>query len=156
MKTIKLLTILIAFSSFHLANAATATAPMQVTATVDPKCTITISDIAFGTVQLNSTNPSVMSSFTAQCTNGTTYNISFDGGLNASSYGYRLKHATLSEYLSYTLTIPSTGPVNPNQTAYSGTGNGSLSSVIIQGSLNTSANVTPGKFSDTVTVTVTY
>jgi spore coat protein U-like protein len=161
MNKIKLLIALAILPAFNLANASTATAPMQVTATVDPKCTISANNMDFGSIQLNSTSVILTTMLSAQCTNGTTYSVSFDAGVNANSGGYRLKHATLSQYLSYTLTTQSNQPINPNQIFYNGTGTGTGSgttptTIFIQGSLNTSANVTPGKFSDTLTVTVTY
>lgn len=164
MKKIKLLAAILALSTFNIANAATASAPMQVTATVEPKCNISATNMNFGTIQLGEGAPIGNSSVTVECTKGTPYSIAFNGGLNSPllSTVYRLKHATLNEYLEYMLSIPNQVIISPNQTSISGTGNGIGTGfekvTVIQGVLNTSANVnvTPGSYSDIVTITLTY
>jgi spore coat protein U-like protein len=165
MKKIKLLVGLIALSTLNIANAATASAPMQVTATVAPKCVLTAFNIAFGTIQLggSGTSPQSQGMVAVECTKSTSFSISFDGGLNGvASPNRRLKHASLNEYIDYSLGIPLAPPGVPfNQTAFSGTGNGigvagSTISVPITATINPNANVSSGNYSDTVSVTVTY
>jgi outer membrane usher protein len=156
----KLLISLIGLTTLNITHASTSTVPMQVSVTVDAKCNITINNMALGSIKLNASNPNISSSFTAECTNGTAYSISFDAGLNGNASGYRLKHATLNEYLQYMLWVQSSSQqINPNQTVYSGTGigiTGNGTPVVIQGGVNSNANVTPGNFSDIVSVTITY
>ena len=161
MKKIKLLAGLVALSAFNMAYAATASAPMQVTATVDSKCNISAGNMGFGTIQLGGTSPTANSNVTVECTKDTAYSIAFNGGLNNLSGAYRLKHATLNQYLDYMLSAGgSPNQIIPNQTIQTGVGAGlgsSLATVIaIQGSINPNSNVSAGNYSDTITVTVTY
>jgi spore coat protein U-like protein len=156
MKKIKLLAGLMAFSAFNMAHAATASAPMQVTATVAPKCTISQQNISFGQLTGASTQSQVISGYTVDCTKNTAYTISWDGGLNVSGSIRRLKHATLNEYLIYSLFMDNVGTL-PINGSWPGTGTGvPTNGMPITGYIMNNQNVTPGNYSDTVTATITY
>jgi spore coat protein U-like protein len=158
MKKIKLLAGLIALLTLNIGNASTASAPMQVTATVAPKCTVVAPNITFGTVQMGSSGMPVFGVINIECTKGTAFSVAFDGGLNGVfSPNRRMKHASLNEYLEYSLSVG--GQDTPfNQTNNSGVGDGIGSPVnmLVNANVNTNANVSAGNYSDSVTVTVTY
>lgn len=67
-----------------VANAATATANFNVTATVQSTCSVTATNLAFGNYDAASATPLDQSStITVSCTNGTTYGV--DVGLNPTA-----------------------------------------------------------------------
>lgn len=161
MNKIKLLTGLIALSVFNLANAATTSSPMQVSATIEPKCLVYSQDMLFGNVQLGAgaSSVSISSNFNVECTKDTAYSVSWDGGLNASgtSTERRLKHATLNEYVTYLLKVdtnevPSHTPV---VTGY-GYGIGTATTKQITGTISASQIAPAGNYTDIVTMTVEY
>jgi spore coat protein U-like protein len=158
MKKIKLIAGLIALSAFNMAYAATASAPMQVTATVDSKCNISSGNIAFGSIQYGGGTINTNSNITVDCSKDTAYSLAINEGLNPSSGLRRLKHATLAEYFNYTLIDGATNlPIDSTQ-FYTGVGSGlgTLQSVLVKGRINANTNVSTGNYSDTVTVTITY
>jgi spore coat protein U-like protein len=157
MKKIKLLVGLIALLTLNIGNASTASAPMQVTATVDNKCTVVAPNIAFGTVQMGSSGMPVFGFINVECTKGTAFSVAFDGGLNGVvSPNRRMKHTSLNEYLDYELNVGSPAQFNQAFMSDVGTGIGSPIGISFNASVNTNANVSAGNYSDTVTVTITY
>ncbi|MGD9000156.1 MAG: spore coat protein U domain-containing protein, partial [Granulosicoccaceae bacterium] len=108
-----------------------------------------------GSVDFGSLDPSVgtdVSGTVTQpefwCTNGASYSITDDNGVNNTGPTYRMKHASLAEYIPYTFSYTS-----------SGTGSGPTSPVSMDiaadvlGSDYTGASA--GSYSDTVTLTIT-
>jgi spore coat protein U-like protein len=125
--------------------------------------TVTVSATVVGTCKFNSggsvdfgsLDPSVgtdVSGTVTQpefwCTNGASYSITDDNGVNNTGPTYRMKHASLAEYIPYTFSYTS-----------SGTGSGPTSPVSMDiaadvlGSDYTGASA--GSYSDTVTLTIT-
>jgi spore coat protein U-like protein len=105
-----------------------------VTYTLDPS----VGTLATGSV----TQP------TFWCTKGTSYSIADDNGANKSGTTYRMKHATLGEYVPYTFTYTKTG-----------SGGGKTSTItmnIASTVLGTDyINASSGSYSDIVTLTIT-
>lgn len=81
------------------------------------------------------------------CTKGSSYTITDDNGINKSGTTYRMKHATLGEYIPYSFTYTSTG---------TGSGKGTTLTMNIGSQvLGTDyVNASAGNYADTVTLTV--
>jgi spore coat protein U-like protein len=135
------------------------TTTFTVTATVPATCTLSASALNFGTysgLQLD-----VTSILTITCTNTTTYNVGLNAGLaTGATVTARKMTGPASATLNYAIFRDSPRALNWGNTVgtdtLSLTGNGSplLSSVF--GRLAAGQVVTPGAYSDTIIVTVTY
>ena len=145
------------------ARAATATATFNVTATVNATCTISAANLNFGTYSPASGSPTVGSTnLTAQCTNGTPYQISLSAGTTkGATIGTRLMTNGTST-LSYNLftnssdtTIFGDGTTSGSTTA-SGTGNGNAQTIPVYGAIPAGQFVSPGSYSDSITATISY
>ena len=132
------------------AGAASAdTTTVAVSASVSGTCrfatsgtvSFTLDPAAGGTVAGTITQP------TFWCTKNQAYNITDDNGINRSGTIYRMKHASLNEYIPYTFTYTAAG-----------TGSGRSSTI----AMNIASNVleagyidaAQGSYSDTVTLTI--
>ena len=144
------------------AFAGTATANMSVSATVPATCTITTTNMNFGSY--NSTQASstlAQATITATCSNGTNAVVSLNAGVNAGGDSRRKLKNTGNQVLNYdiftiidyslvwgdgtggTITLPIFSEGNPETlTAY--------------GAISPGQNVPVGSYSDTVAVTITY
>jgi spore coat protein U-like protein len=142
------------------AFATTATTTLGISATVAATCVVaTPSALAFGTY--NPTGPANSSTtISVTCTTTTGYNIGLEKGANGSSVTTRqMKFG--SSTLNYTLTRDSSGgSQNFGETVgtdtVSGTGTGSAVATTVYGQVPAGQYVTPGAYTDTVNVTVTY
>jgi spore coat protein U-like protein len=147
----KLLISLIVLGLMVIAGSAFAdTTTVSVSATVTGTCKFT----AAGTVSFT-LDPSVgtnqngtVTQPTFWCTKGASYSISDDNGANKSGTTYRMKHATLAEYIPYSFTYTKTG-----------TGAGPSSPItmnIASTVLGTDyTNASAGSYADIVTLTIT-
>lgn len=141
------------------AKAATATATMGVSATVQATCLISTTNLAFGTytgIAVSST-----SSVSVTCTNSTTYNVGLNPGLaSGATVTTRKMTGPSSSLLAYSLYSDAARSTNWGQTVgtdtIAGTGNGSAQALTVYGQLPAAQYVTPGAYSDTITATVTY
>ncbi len=120
------------------------TANLTVTATVDATCKITGGTLDFGTLDPTSGNPATVTNATAAqvtCTNGTSYTITDNGGLNGT---YLLDDGS-SNQIQYSLTYTGTG-----------LGNGNAQDVSIKGDIAFAAYQTKpaGTYTDTVVLSV--
>ena len=141
------------------ANAATATQNFNVTATVVNACTLSsISDLAFGNYSFIA--PSLgTTSVNVNCSLGSSYTLHINDGLYGSSASTRkMKHGTLTDTLSYTLSNSLAGATwgNTVGTGVAGTGLGVAVPTTIYGSVAANQTVTAGSYSDTLTMTVTF
>jgi spore coat protein U-like protein len=140
------------------ANAATATSPMQVTATVQATCLISTNNLSFGTysgAQLDAT-----SNVTVTCTNTTPYNVGLNAGTatGATVTTRQMLNGTIA--LNYALFSDAARTTNWGNTVSSdtvtGTGNGAAQSITVYGRIAANQYVKPGGYADTITATVTY
>jgi spore coat protein U-like protein len=149
-----------------LAGASTANNNFQVNATVVSACTVSGGVLNFGAAidPLATALPvDASSTLTVVCTNTTPYAVALDAGVNAggaANFGSR-RMKSGSEVLGYQLysTAGRTtvwGDGSGGSSTVSGTGSGSSQSLTIHGRLPSLANVVPGAYSDTVTVTISY
>lgn len=145
--------------------AAWAAGPVQVSATILVSCQVAGTVLSFG----GSINPLTASSavdasstLNVTCTNTTPFSLSLNAGLNAggaSNFGGRvMKNGTNS--LPYQLYLDAARSTvwgdGAGSSVYHGTGTGNSQAVAIYGRLPSLAQVAPGSYSDTVTVTVSY
>jgi spore coat protein U-like protein len=142
------------------------TATVNVTATVPGHCKFIpnspTTTLAFGTLDPTvGDNVTATTSVNFKCSKGVTYTITDNNGSNKSGTTHQMKHATLTEYIPYTFCY-TTGaaiiPCDSDTPSVSGTGLGGGTTV----TLNISGtvlganyiNVSPGSYSDTVTMTI--
>jgi len=131
----------------------------NVTAAVVSACSLSATDLAFGTYSGSLIN--AISTVSVQCTNATPYNV----GLNAgSAAGATVTNRSMtgpgSALLNYKLLRNSARTVNWGNTVgtdtVAGTGTGGVQSLAVYGQLPANQKVLPGSYSDTITVTITY
>jgi len=145
-----------------VAQAATATSNFQVRITITAQClAATTNDLDFGSTGFLSANVDAQSSISVQCTNTTPYNVGFDKGANGTDVTARkLKGGPTNELISYAIYSDSSRSVNWGNTVgtdtVAGTGNGSAQTILVYGRVPPQTSPTPGLYTDTVTLTVTY
>ena len=151
------------------AEAATSTAALTVQITITASCNIGTSTLNFGSnagTALLAGNINASTTVSVTCTTGTPYSIGMDNGANAS--GSQRRMISSGNFVSYNL-YTDAGHANAWTTAASsttctsanscalGTGNGTAQSTSIYGVVPSVATApTPGVYTDTVTMTVTY
>lgn len=146
------------------AMAATATAVMPVSVDIINSCTVAATPMSFGAPStIGGANIDSTSTVSLVCTNGATYDVALDNGLNATS-GQR--------YMSNGAATPVKIPYNVfRDSARSAAWSNASGTTTVSGTAGTSGNVTltaygripstassvgAGAYSDTVTVTVTF
>ena len=141
------------------AQAASVTANFNVTATVATSCSVSASDLAFGTYDgTSAVDATTTSTINVNCSLLTPYTIGLNDGSNAAGSVRRMGSGT--SRLSYEIyrdpamtgifgTVAATLGV-------SGIGTGLAVPNIIYGKIPKNQNVTPGSYTDQVTVTVDY
>jgi spore coat protein U-like protein len=145
-------------------DAATASASLNVNATVANNCTISTSALAFGVydplVANASTNLDGTGTITIACTKGATSTIALNLGSNASGSSRRMTDGS-SNYLTYEMYQDSTRstvwgssgaaqftpPAAPSKTARN---------FIVYGRIPSSQDIPAGNYVDTVTATVNF
>jgi spore coat protein U-like protein len=137
----------------------TATAMFSVTATKVKDCTVSATNLAFGnyTGTLNSSTSTV----SVTCTSGTTYTVGLGAGqASGATVTNRSMTGPASALLKYNLYNNSGHTTNWGDTSatnwVSGTGNGSAQALTVYGQIPAAQYVTPGSYSDTITVSVSY
>jgi spore coat protein U-like protein len=144
------------------AYAATATSNFQVRITIQAQClAATTNDLDFGSSGFLSSNVDAQSSIAVQCTNTTPYNVGFDQGVNGSSVTARqMKGGPSNELVNYAIYSNAGRTTNWGNTVgtdtVTGTGNGSPQTIQVYGRVPSQTTPTPGTYTDTITVTVTY
>jgi spore coat protein U-like protein len=142
------------------AFAGTATATMAVTATVTTNCSVTANPLAFGNYSGAALNVSTTVGVT--CTNTTPYNVGLSAGAGsgATVTNRLMTLSGGSQTLSYQLLSGSFTGTNWGNTAAtnwaSGTGTGAAQTLTVYGVVPASQFPTPGSYSDSITVTVSY
>jgi spore coat protein U-like protein len=159
--------IVLGLSGGITAQAATATANLTVQLTVTATCSVNAATLNFGSTGLLASPISQSTTLSVTCTNTTPYSVGLDNGANFSTTR-RMKLGATSNYIPYGL-FTDAGLTNPWTTASSstactttnscalGTGNGSAQSITVYGQVPALGTApTPGAYTDTVTITVTY
>lgn len=138
-----------------------ATASFNVTLNVQKACTVSATDMAFGTADFSQAGPvNANSTITVKCTKGTAYTVALSQGANgASETARKMKGATTTDTVAYTIANDTNGGTNFGTTAGTkgGTGTGANQTITAYGQVLTNAlNVTPDTYSDVVQVSVSY
>jgi spore coat protein U-like protein len=147
------LALLACLAGIPTAYAATTTTTFTVTATVPSVCSVSATNLSFGTyanAQIDAT--SIVS---VTCTSGGGYTVALDNGTNYSVPNRRMTNGSAS--LNYELYSDSGRSVIWNSTnTVAGTGSGSAQDLTVYGRLTATQGLIAGFYTDTITVTVTY
>lgn len=136
-----------------------ATAQFSVTATIVKGCSTSATNLAFGnyTGVVNTSTSTV----SVNCTSGTGYTVGLSTGLTTgASVTNRSMTGPGSALLHYGLYTNSGRTINWGNTSgtnwVAGTGNGSAQPLTVYGQIPAGQYATPGSYTDTITVSVTY
>ena len=144
------------------ASAQTATGNLNVSVTIVAGCTVAGGTIAFGTQTSLQTAIDQTGTVNVTCTNTTPYTVALTAGANGASVTTRRMRggATNAEFINYALFTNAGRTTNWGQTigtdTVAGTGNGNAQPLTIFGRVPAQAIGSPGSYTDTVTVTVTF
>lgn len=132
----------------------------NVNASVAANCLVSVGNVDFGTRGVLSANVDATGSVTATCTAGTTYTISLGGGLaNAAPTARKMSKAaetvTYGLYKDTNRSQPWGDATTPGSTV-AGTGTGAAQVLTVYGRVPPQTTPTPGTYTDTVVVTLTY
>jgi spore coat protein U-like protein len=145
-------------STSAVAQANPATTTFGVSATVLKDCTVSATALSFGnyTGAVNSAQSAV----TVTCTNLTTYTVGLGTGLAPSATVTTRAMQNGTTLLNYGLFSNATWTSNWGNTSatnwVAGTGNGAGQVLNVYGQIPAAQYVTPGSYTDTISVTVTY
>ncbi|MGE3642820.1 MAG: spore coat protein U domain-containing protein [Beijerinckiaceae bacterium] len=136
------------------------TIPMSVTATVDPACNVTVTNMNFGTTSFFTSNIDATSTVTVTCTNGTPYHVRLDGGLSGATDPTQRKMSLGGNQITYglyrdasrSLGWGSTDSVNTLDATGSASGTGHT----VYGRVPPQPSVPPGIYTDTVIAVVSF
>ena len=156
------------FTSVYAANiwliaqpamAGTASSSFPVNATISTVCALGASPMSFGEVNVSGVATSQTdsaSALTVTCTNGGSYSVSLDGGVNGVAAQRSM--ASESNRLNYDLYQDAArGTVWTNATApQAGIGNGAVQTIALYGRIAAGLPFTAGSYTDTINVTITY
>ena len=128
-------------------------------ATVQPACTVTATDMNFGNAGLlDSAVHDGTSVVSVQCVNGTAWKIGLDNGLHAVGSTRRMQGP--GGFVDYELYRDNGRSLrwgnNPGVDTVNGSGTGSAQNRTVYGRVPTQITPSAGTYSDTITVTVTY
>ncbi|PHP64584.1 hypothetical protein CSC94_23605 [Zhengella mangrovi] len=126
--------------------------------TVLASCSVSATNIDFGTTAIINGNIDTTSSINTQCSNGTPFAIFLDNGLTGTSPADRkmTNGADVVTYGLYQDSSRSTLWGNTIGSAVSGTGNGSFQEFTVYGRVPAQSTPPAGTYTDTVIVTVEY
>ena len=149
--------LLVPWSAF----AATATTTFNVTATVTSSCSVSATNVAFGSVApLSSTTYTAQGTISATCTNGTSYTLALSAGSGAYTARTMSDGTDTLTYNLYTDTTYGTvwgDGTGATATVGPLTGTGSAVSTTVYGQMvMPQSTAGPGSYSDTITVTLSY
>lgn len=124
--------------------------PNNVSANVLKVCTVSAFTVDFGDYDASAATAKTQTgtpSFNVRCTVGTPYTVTLGNGSNFTTTR-RMRLSATTNYLNYNLshTPPAGG----------GTGTGAAQSYSVTGDIPVGQWVTPGAYTDTVVVTITY
>jgi spore coat protein U-like protein len=152
------LSLLAGTSAFAATTTATFTSKIVITAA----CQVSATNMDFGTQGVLATNIDMTSVITVTCSNGTPYNVLIDQGTMGTGVTARKMKvlAGNSEAVAYSLFRDSSRSLNWGQTigtdTLAGTGTGTTQAINVYGRVAPQATVSPGTYTDALTVTLSY
>jgi len=161
-KTRGLGALLIILSATGSAHAGQATTTFNVTATVLTNCTVSASNLAFGSYTASATSPTNMgTNLSVTCTNGLAYTVNLNGGNTPGTVAARQMSDGNSHVLHYQLYTTNGyssifGDGTSGSVTVSGTGSGAAQSIPVYGKIPVAQYVPAGSYSDTISVSVNY
>lgn len=132
---------------------------MTMTASVRPACTVTATDLNFGSINGFLTgNHDSTSTISVTCVSGTAYKMGLDNGLNYAGSSRQMQGPGGS--IAYALYRDTSRSLiwsnNPGTNVQSGTGNGNAQNLTVYGRVPLQTTPSAGSYQDTVTVNVFY
>lgn len=149
----------------HSAQAATASGPMTVTATVLASCVVGASALAFPaatSAAIAAANVDAVGNVTVNCTSGSGYTVSLDAGSGTgSTLASRKMSAGGNQLLAYSIYTTANhttlwGDGSAGSATVSGTGTGLNQSIYAYGRIFGGQIATAANYADIVNVTVRY
>lgn len=139
--------------------AGSANASFSVTATVVDACSVSASDLTFGTYDPGAVaDKTASSTISVRCSLGTPYSISLNNGSNPSGATRRM--ASGGNHLNYEMYRDAGASLVfgtvANLLGVAGVGTGVTAPTVLYGVIPKSQNVATGSYADQVTVTVDY
>ena len=142
------------------AFAATATTTFNVQLILQAACTVSATNLDFGTQGVLTASVDVTSTVNVQCTNSTNYTVGLDKGLNGADVANRKMKGSGAATVNYSMYKDAGRTTNWGDTAgtgwASGTGNGAVQPLTVYGRVPAQTTPAPDTYNDTITVTVTY
>ncbi len=139
-------------------NEGTANFSFSALATVQPQCSISASNMDFGSHSSLGAAADAASSIAVTCTNGAAYEVGLNNGMNDLLGLRRMKSG--SNYIQYDLYRDSSRLLRWGNTlglnTQTGTGSGSQQNLTVYGRVPLQTLPSPGTYSDTITVTITF
>jgi spore coat protein U domain-containing protein, fimbrial subunit CupE1/2/3/6 len=135
-------------------------APFTATATNGTHCSVNASNLNFGSVGVLRSAVDATSSVTVTCTNALPYTIALDGGQSGATNPTQRALSQASQHVTYGLyqDSPRAQPwgdsVGTNTAA--GTGSGLAQTLTVYGRVPVQNTPSPGTYTDTVVVTISY
>jgi spore coat protein U-like protein len=143
-----------------LAPAATKTAKFNVTATVQSDCTVTATNLAFGTVGILEGNVDATSTITITCTPNTAYTLGLNEGTTAGSTVDARFMSNGAARLGFQLYSDSQHTqiwgITDGVNTVGGTGTGQASDYTVYGRIPSQATPATGNYITEITATITY
>jgi spore coat protein U-like protein len=141
-------------------------ATMQVNAVVNPVCSITATNVAFGTVALSASTSGTATAtgtITSTCTKKTSYSVAIDGGRSGNIADRKMSGAANgnTDLLGYNLFLDSAftklwGDAEEAGEKMANIGTGTAQTATVYAKLPLNQFVQADSYGDTLTVTLTY
>lgn len=137
------------------------TFPFTASATVVNNCTISATNISFGTAGVLSTALAAAGAISARCTNGDAFRIALNGGSSGSVATRTLQRQGGGGAVSYQLYTDSArsvpwGDGSAGTSMVTGTGSGNTQAINVYAKVPAQATPSPGTYSDTITATIVF
>jgi spore coat protein U-like protein len=131
-----------------------------VSATVTNNCNITANDVAFSSASLLTSALTAAGSLNVQCTNGDAYQIALNGGGSGNVNARQMTRQGGGGAVSYQLYTDAAhskawGDATGGTMA-TGTGTGTWQTINVYGVVPAQSTPQPGRYSDTITATITF
>ena len=132
------------------------TAPFTVQANITKNCTVTTQSVDFGSVGLLAANVDANGQVRVTCTQSTGYSVGLSVGSFTPTTRRMLKSSEFITYGLYQDSSRTQGWGDTVGTMPTGTGSGLTQNYTVHGRVQPQTTPSPGNYTDTLTVTITY